>query len=609
MKKRYFLGAGILALLLGLSWALPISAQDYLKSVLKEQEQRVKVVEKVKPAVVAVFSRGGKGGGSGVLIDPEGYALTNYHVVRPAGTFMSCGLADGVLYDAVLVGWDKVGDVALIKLFPKEKGKPFPYAEMGNSDLVKAGDWSLAMGNPFLLATDFTPTVTFGLISGIHRYQYPSGTILEYTDCIQIDTSINPGNSGGPLFNMKGELIGINGRGSFDKRGRINSGVGYAISINQIKNFMGHLRAGMDTDHASLGAVVASQGETSTLGRVEVIDILEDSDVFRRGLYLYDEIVSFDGRLITTVNQFKNVMGLYPRGWRLPLEFRRDGERKEILVRLMGIQARTANQPAIKKKLPKIIPSKKAPPPALAKYHKAKSGFVNYYFNEQEKERLLKNFQKVGDFSANKGAWEISGDIRLRYSNTASPLTLEIREEKNANGKLEPVIRMKINAFPYQLKPLAALPPQAYKTPDGSGGFLAALFVYHRMLTEGENGFKECHHGGREPLYPPTKNGRNPDNWNDVKVMTEVLKTSYSAYSTKWFFERAEKPGDQQKLLGLELRTKEGEDPCEVFFDDYRPVNGQLLPHQIYVRYVSPKGELIPYANIRLKQYDLAGAN
>ena len=110
------------------------------------------------------------------------------------------------------------------------------------------------MGNPFLLATDFTPTVTFGLISGVHRYQYPSGTLLEYTDCIQIDTSINPGNSGGPLFNMDGELIGINGRGSFEKRGRVNSGVGYAISINQIKNFLGQLKAGLDTDHASLGA-------------------------------------------------------------------------------------------------------------------------------------------------------------------------------------------------------------------------------------------------------------------------------------------------------------------------------------------------------------------
>ena len=85
----------------------------------------------------------------------------------------------------------------------------FPFAELGDSDTVQPGDWAYAMGNPFLLATDFTPTVTFGMISGVHRYQYPAGTFLEYTDCIQIDTSINPGNSGGPLYNMKGELIGI----------------------------------------------------------------------------------------------------------------------------------------------------------------------------------------------------------------------------------------------------------------------------------------------------------------------------------------------------------------------------------------------------------------
>src|SRR5213078_3350476 len=124
--------------------------------------------------------------------------------------------------------------------------------------------------NPFLLATDFTPTVTFGMISGVHRYQYPAGTLLAYTDCIQIDTSINPGNSGGPLFNLKGELIGINGRGSFDKRGGINAGVGYAISINRIKNFMGHLKAGLDSDHATLGALVTTQTNKGGLGKMVV---------------------------------------------------------------------------------------------------------------------------------------------------------------------------------------------------------------------------------------------------------------------------------------------------------------------------------------------------
>ena len=114
------------------------------------------------------------------------------------------------------------------------------------------------MGNPFLLATDFQPTVTSGIISGVHRYQFPAGTLLEYADCLQTDASINPGNSGGPLFNGQGQVVGINGRCSFDKRGRVSVDVGYAISINQIKNFLGVLHSGRIVDHATLGARVAS---------------------------------------------------------------------------------------------------------------------------------------------------------------------------------------------------------------------------------------------------------------------------------------------------------------------------------------------------------------
>src|SRR5262245_39252402 len=197
------------------------------KVVLDAQAERIAAIKKVHPAIVAVCMQGGQGVGSGVVISPDGYALTNFHVVQPTGPVMQAGLADGILYDAVVVGQDKVGDVALIRLLPKEKGKPFPYVRLGDSDKVRIGDWSLAMGNPFSLAMDFTPTVTYGVISGVNRYQPPEGKgLLEYTDCIQIETSINPGNSGGPLFNMQGELIGINGRGSFEKRGRVNSGVG-----------------------------------------------------------------------------------------------------------------------------------------------------------------------------------------------------------------------------------------------------------------------------------------------------------------------------------------------------------------------------------------------
>src|SRR5262249_10162555 len=116
----------------------------------KAQADRVAVIRKVSPTVVALLSPDGKGGGSGVLVSDDGLALTNYHVIDGTGPLMQCGLPDGVLYDAVLVGLDKVGDVALIKLYSKKENHKFPYATLGNSDTVKEGDWSLAMGNPFL---------------------------------------------------------------------------------------------------------------------------------------------------------------------------------------------------------------------------------------------------------------------------------------------------------------------------------------------------------------------------------------------------------------------------------------------------------------------------
>ncbi|GAF79905.1 unnamed protein product, partial [marine sediment metagenome] len=272
----------------------------------------------------------GSGGGSGVVITPDGYALTNYHVSKPCGSHMKCGMSDGRLYDGVIVGIDPVGDVALIKLIGRDD---FPVATMANSDHVKVGQWCFAVGNPFLLATDFQPTVTWGLVSGVRRYQYPSGTLLEYADCIQTDAAINPGNSGGPLFNSEGDLIGINGRGSFEKRGRINVGVGYAISINQIKQFLDSLHSGRIVDHATVGATVS----TDDRGRVVVDNILESSDAFRRGLKVEDQIIQFGNRSIETVNQFKNVLGIYPKGWRVPLVFSRDGVQQEIIVRLEGL--------------------------------------------------------------------------------------------------------------------------------------------------------------------------------------------------------------------------------------------------------------------------------
>ena len=286
----------------------PTSPTD---AVLAAEAERIATIERISRPTLAIFDRNGQGGGSGVVISADGYALTNFHVTAPCGPAMKCGLSDGRLVDAVLVGLDPGGDVALIKLLGDDA---FPAAEFGDSDAVRVGQWAFVAGNPFLLADNFQPTVSYGIISGVHRYQYPAGTLLEYADCLQTDAAVNPGNSGGPLFDAEGRLIGINGRCSFEKRGRVNVGVGYAVSINQIKRFLSHLKSGRLVDHASLGAIVSTTAD----GRVLVDDILEDSDAYRRGLRYGDEIVRFADRDIATANALKNALGTYPQGWRVP---------------------------------------------------------------------------------------------------------------------------------------------------------------------------------------------------------------------------------------------------------------------------------------------------
>lgn len=563
---------------------LPRTLAEGIDRRLAEAEaKRMAVINKVRPSVVAVMT----GGGSGVLIDEDGYALTNFHVTSAAGgPLMKCGLPDGILYDAVLVGRDKVGDVALIKLLPKKPGDKFPFARMGDSDRVKAGDWSLAMGNPFLLATDFTPTVTFGLVSGVHRYQYPAGSLLEYTDCIQIDTSINPGNSGGPLFNMDGELIGINGRGSFEKRGRVNSGVGYAISINQIKNFMGQLRAGLETDHASLGAFVGSETDEGSLSKLLVNNLI-DCDAARRGLEIRDELLAFAGRPMVSVNQYKNVLGLYPRGWRMPLTYRHNNtERREILVRLMGAQRQEVpgrnpdGQPQ---------PSGQPKPPPLtgpaAKFFEAKPGFANYYFNKLEREKLLKDIKDFqGDFSNLQGNWSIK--LNGQVGGKPGLSDISIRDKGARDGK-SALIDAEVDGIQYSLEPLNVEQKlEVLMDPPGSGGMLVALYNYRQLLAVGEKGFEgDFSHGGMEPFYLSSGDREKPD-FGKLRVDCAVLRTKHSGVAAKWYFALTDDPErkiNRGQLLGGELVIDREKDPCELYFSDYKKVDGRQLPSKIQV--------------------------
>ncbi len=549
--------------------------------VLEAEARRVAVMDQAEDAVVAIFSADGGGGGSGVVITPDGYALTNFHVVKPCGEAMKCGMADGKLYDAVIVGIDPTGDVALIKLFGRDD---FPAAEVSDSDTVEVGDWAFAMGNPFLLAADFQPTVTYGIISGVHRYQYPAGTILEYTDCIQTDASINPGNSGGPLFNAEGKLIGINGRGSFEKRGRVNVGVGYAVSINQIKNFLGYLHSGRIVDHATLGAVVGFDGE----GRVVVTDILQQSDAYRRGLRYDDEIVSFGGRPISTPNGFKNVLGILPRGWRVPLSYRRDGTRHDILVRLAGVhtQGELLEKTSGRQEMPMPIPKpdhgpqredgeEKEPPdqkgrpqpgglphpfhpatrsvelPEIVKKHfQKKRGYANYYFNQVHRDRAWHAWEDASGLSTHGGAWTLSGKLE-----GGPAYTLRLKDDQVA-------LELPIASSTWTATGELASSPD----PPGSGGLMPALYLWRRLAVLGPARFGDVYYLGTAPLVGHTG-------------LVDVLVGLYGGVESRFYFDPAE-----GNLLAMEMYAEENADPCEIYFSDFRETEGRKLPQRMEIR-------------------------
>ena len=538
-------------------------------AVQKAETDRVEVVSRASAAAVAVFASNGQGGGSAVVISPDGYALSNFHVTAAAGAAMKCGMADGRLYDAVIVGLDPTGDVALIKLLGRDD---FPHAELADSDKVQVGDWCFAIGNPFLLATDFRPTVSYGIISGVHRYQYPAGTILEYADCLQADAAINPGNSGGPMFDAQGRLIGINGRGSFEKRGRVNVGVGYAISINQIKNFLGHLKSGRISDHATLGASVTSDENR----RVVVDDILEESDAYRRGLRFGDEIVSFGGRPISTVNGFKNVLGIYPRGWRVALTYRRKGQSRDIFVRLRGVH-REAELVTMVLNPPKSAPDDpdrprpkgeprpdkppqppkparerpKKPMPEIVKQHfVAKDGYVNFYFNQLNQDRVWKGLVSHGDYAALSGGWRLrgemasGGEVQLDLSSAAAAIRLPAGQVNiTLSGDLSET-----------------------SDPPGSGGLLVALGLWRKMLVLGPSKFSSVYYVGTAPLA-----GRGG--------LYDVLLANDGGVDCRFMF------GSDGQLAALEMLPADDTDPCEIYFADYRESEGRWLPHRLEIHY------------------------
>jgi len=314
------------------AFAVSAVAQDAdpdLAQALADERRQVALIERLSKSVAAVFpgEDPGQGGGSGVLIDSRGYVLTNFHVSGVAKV-LTVGLDDGRTYRARLLGIDPGGDIALLRL---EDERAFTAVPLGNSDALRVGERVYAMGNPFLLAEDYTPTVTQGVVSGLHRYRDASGSSdLVYGDSIQIDASINPGNSGGPLFSTRGTLLGINGLGGFrPDRGRVNVGVGFAASIDQIKNFLWDLRACRQCQHGTMNATVRDQETDDGRTRLVVDAIGRESAAYRAGLRLGDVVRTFNGVELSNQNHLLTYVSRLPSGRRVHLEVERareDGE-------------------------------------------------------------------------------------------------------------------------------------------------------------------------------------------------------------------------------------------------------------------------------------------
>ena len=174
--------------------------------------------------------------GSGYIISPEGYIITNDHVAGNASR-ITVTLTDGKSYDAELIGSDPVSDIALLKI----DGEKFPYIEPGNSDEIIIGEWVIALGNPFgLFEVNDKPTVTVGVISATGMNREPINDRY-YLNMIQTDAAINGGNSGGPLVNSLGEVIGMNTL-IFTAGSQGSIGLGFAIPINKVKTIIEELK-------------------------------------------------------------------------------------------------------------------------------------------------------------------------------------------------------------------------------------------------------------------------------------------------------------------------------------------------------------------------------
>jgi serine protease Do len=263
--------------------------------------------------------------GSGFIIDPAGYIVSNNHVVGNSEK-ITVILQDNSRHPAKVVGRDEKTDLALLKIDAKDK---LPFVAWGDSNEAKVGDWVMAVGNPFSLGG----TVTAGIISALGR------NINEgpYDDFIQIDAPINRGNSGGPTFNLSGEVIGINTAIYSPSGGSV--GIGFAVPSNTGKSVIAQLKEHGKVTRGWLG--VAIQGITPAMAKslgvnpdepagVIVASVTPNSPAAKAGLKPGDVILSADGKPVKTVHDLPRLVAAMPPGQKLEMTLRRSGKEMNV---------------------------------------------------------------------------------------------------------------------------------------------------------------------------------------------------------------------------------------------------------------------------------------
>ncbi len=369
----YLMRAKIVLLLFGLFCSLlaDVHAEQDLQQAVTQSRRTaiVTAVERASPAVVNISAtrsvmqltsveewlfwgdvppirkRSLREVGSGVIISKDGFILTNHHVIEDAEN-IKVAIADGREFDAQLLGYDFLSDLALLKVNTKEK---LPKIEWGDSDDLFIGEWALAIGNPFGLSIgNAQPTVTVGIVSATQRSLTVDSRF--YEALIQTDASVNPGNSGGALVNVHGELIGINTVIRSTSGG--SQGVGFAIPANKARIVLKKI-----TEHGCivppyLGAEIqsvseemaekllgkdASQNLTFSRG-VLVSELEKQSPITAAGIKRGDIIRSISGHRIKDETDFKAVVRLLPLNRSINCEFIRRGQKRETTLKLKSLE-------------------------------------------------------------------------------------------------------------------------------------------------------------------------------------------------------------------------------------------------------------------------------